>query len=95
VFLHAEAALSSKKMEPFDAPVVTRGEFVLVIGQSTNKGTFASADTPEIASVFGEITNQADVGSRREAVKATAARLGLSPKAVYEALERAKHEPEG
>jgi hypothetical protein len=51
-------------------------------------------DTPsdqEIAAVFGQITETVAVGSRREAVRATADRLKLGVKHVYDALERVKH----
>ena len=70
----------------------TRGEFTVVIDQiglSTNiVGTVAASDE-EIATEFGRITDNQPV-SRREAVRATAQRLGISSRHVYAAIERAK-----
>jgi 16S rRNA (cytidine1402-2'-O)-methyltransferase len=69
-----------------------RGEFVVIIGQSTVTNELPQPDDSEIARVFGEMTNNgAAAGSRRQAVKAVAERLGLPVKTVYDALERAKN----
>jgi predicted transcriptional regulator YheO len=45
----------------------------------------------EIQQIFGELTKSAMLPSRRAAIKAVADRLGLSARAVYEALERVKN----
>jgi 16S rRNA (cytidine1402-2'-O)-methyltransferase len=75
-----------------------RGEFVVIIGQKTNiddasspQESIGAPTAAEIARVFGEMTKSAGLPSRRAAVKAVADRLGLSSRAVYEALERAKN----
>jgi 16S rRNA (cytidine1402-2'-O)-methyltransferase len=85
-----------------EKPPQERGEFVILIGQ-TPENTAAddggratgSKETPidaaRVADVFGEITNNLRPPSRRAAIKAVAERLGMSPKAVYDALERAKN----
>jgi hypothetical protein len=44
----------------------------------------------QIVAVFGEMTENDAYGSRRSAVRAVAARLGLTSRIVYAALERAK-----
>jgi len=68
-----------------------RGEFVFVATPLAPDQTPKQIpDDAEIAAVFGRTTELID-DSRREAIKATAERLGLSPKAVYAALERHKN----
>jgi 16S rRNA (cytidine1402-2'-O)-methyltransferase len=75
-----------------------RGEFVVILGQMTTNGsadsqlqaTAAPTDV-EIQQIFGELTKSAMLPSRRAAIKAVADRLGLSARAVYEALERVKN----
>jgi hypothetical protein len=59
-------------------------------GRSLTTEAVADPSDEEISRLFGEITNNVDLPSRRAAVKAVAARLGLSTKHVYDALERAK-----
>jgi 16S rRNA C1402 (ribose-2'-O) methylase RsmI len=67
-----------------------RGEFTVVIGPSTNifDNGLPSSDA-DIVAMFGQLANDG-VGSRRELVSRTAKRLGISSKAVYAAIERAK-----
>lgn len=75
-------------------PGPTRGEFTFIITPESHPAAAQSLDTPsdqEIAAVFGQITETVAVGSRREAVRATADRLKLGVKHVYDALERVKH----
>lgn len=67
------------------------GEFVVIIGQSTDTAVPASVSDSEVARIFGELTKSAQVSSRRAALKAVAERTGLSVKSVYAALERAKN----
>ena len=67
-----------------------RGEYVVILPARKDDRDRKTARTDsEIASEFGQITD-CWPSSRREAIRATAERLGLSPKAVFEALERAK-----
>jgi 16S rRNA (cytidine1402-2'-O)-methyltransferase len=74
--------------------VPERGEFVLVFGQKTEHGSSAAppSDTV-IADMFGQMTDLGSSGSRRAAIKAVAAELGVSVRTVYDALERAKTQP--
>jgi 16S rRNA (cytidine1402-2'-O)-methyltransferase len=68
-----------------------RGEITVVIGPMTK--TMAPNRSPldhDIAAVFVQKTKSC-VSSRRAAVAATAAELGLSGKAVYAAIERSKN----
>jgi 16S rRNA (cytidine1402-2'-O)-methyltransferase len=67
-----------------------RGEFVLILPprNDEDRGAEAKSDA-DVARVFGQITDSW-FSSRREAIRITADRLGLSPKAVFDALERAK-----
>ena len=82
-----------------------RGEFVLLIGPITKSPHVAEQsaspegadrgsqmiDDSTVAAIFGELTKQTSFSSKRDAVKAVAERLGLSTKAVYNALERVKN----
>ena len=71
-----------------------RGEFVVIFGQSTySSPAVAFPKDEEIKLVFGQMTNNVSIGSRREAVKAVATHLQIPVKAVYDALERAKKQP--
>jgi hypothetical protein len=75
-------------------PSVERGEFVIIIGQTTENisvDDVPDADDATIAAVFGDLTNNMAAGTRRDVVKAVAKRLRLPTKTVYEALERAKN----
>lgn len=67
-----------------------RGEFTLLI----SPGDHSSASQPDVedsqvAREFGEMTKYV-AGSRRDVLREVALKTGLSPKAVYEALERVK-----
>jgi 16S rRNA (cytidine1402-2'-O)-methyltransferase len=74
--------------------VQERGEFVIVIGQTTeNVSARAIPADEEIARVFGQTADKSAVGTRRDAVKAVAQQLGISVRTVYDALERAKKPP--
>ena len=71
-----------------------KGEIVLILGPTTK--TAASAATPsdaQVAHLFGQLTANGLSTSRRAAIKAVAAQLGVSTKAVFEALERTKSHP--
>lgn len=68
-----------------------KGEFTIVVGPLTkNVGSSAHRSDEAIASEFGLITESGGM-TRREAVSATAKRLGLPSRDVYAAIERAKH----
>lgn len=67
-----------------------QGEFVLMI--LPWRGSEMTLETPndeQIALIFGQIT-ETEPGDRRAAVRATAERLQLPVKAVYDAVERVK-----
>jgi 16S rRNA (cytidine1402-2'-O)-methyltransferase len=68
-----------------------RGEFVFVLAPLSNAETeISTVADDQVAHVFGLITENG-AGSRREAVKRTAEQLRITPKRVYEALERHKN----
>ena len=69
-----------------------RGEFVLVVAPEREQPTkrLSTPSDHDIQQIFGQLTINGPAASRREAVRAAASRLGLSSKAVYEALERIK-----
>ena len=74
--------------------VPERGEFVVVIGQTTKIAKSAELPTDEeVAELFSQITENAALGSRRAVVKAVADELGVPVRSVYAALERAKKQP--
>lgn len=81
---------ASELAERLQTPI--RGEFTVVIDQvgltPNNIGAMVAGDE-DIAMEFGRITDSAAI-SRREAVRATAQRLGISSRHVYAAIERAK-----
>ena len=67
-----------------------KGEFTIVIGPLTNMPVAATHQGDEaIAREFGLITESGSI-TRREAVSATAKRLGLPSRDVYAAIERVK-----
>jgi 16S rRNA (cytidine1402-2'-O)-methyltransferase len=67
-----------------------KGEFTVVVGPITKPAVAIEApDDRVIAHEFGVMANNSGL-SRREAVSATAKRLGLSARQVYAAIERAK-----
>ena len=67
-----------------------RGEFVLVVGppEVPDEGSSPPSDIV-IAETFGHLTEFGQAG-RREALRETAKRHGVSTKQVFDALERAK-----
>jgi hypothetical protein len=48
------------------------------------------ATDQDVATLFGQLANNDAAATRRDIVRAVAEQLGLSPKTVYAALERAK-----
>lgn len=68
-----------------------KGEFTVVIGPLTKiYGPSTQRSDEAIAVEFGLITESGGM-TRREAVTATAKRLGLPSRDVYAAIERVKH----
>ena len=73
-------------------PTPTKGEFTVVISQVRQQPKHVEvlfASDEDIAAEFGHITELAPI-SRREAVRATAQRLGIPSRQVYAAIERTK-----
>ena len=67
-----------------------RGEFVVMVPpQSRGDKRAQTASDDVIVGIFGQLTDSY-VASRRDAIRQTADKLGLSPKAVFEAIERTK-----
>jgi 16S rRNA (cytidine1402-2'-O)-methyltransferase len=69
-----------------------KGEFTVVIsqiGQQSKQVEARFASDEDIAAEFGHITDLEPI-SRREAVRATAQRLGIPSRQVYAAIERTK-----
>jgi hypothetical protein len=65
---------------------------VVIIGQKPeNTALPMVAPDPDVLRVFGEMTDSGTFRTRREALKATAERLGISVRSVYAALERVKN----
>ncbi len=72
----------------FEAP---QGEFTLIIPPPDSSEDLPIEATDEaIAELFGQITEITRSGTKRDAARGVAERLGLTTKQVYEALERAK-----
>jgi hypothetical protein len=67
------------------------GEFTVVanVGDVTKNASIHPPSDTELATEFGDMTNIGGC-SRREAIALVASRHGLSSKAVYSAVERAK-----
>lgn len=72
----------------FGAP---QGEFTLVLppGSKAEKETLATTDE-DIATLFGQLTENGRGESKRDTARLVAERLGLTTKVVYDALERVK-----
>lgn len=72
----------------FEAP---QGEFTLVLppGSKAEKETLATTDE-DIATLFGQLTENGRGESKRDTARLVAERLGLTTKVVYDALERVK-----
>jgi 16S rRNA (cytidine1402-2'-O)-methyltransferase len=68
-----------------------RGEFVVIIQPDVSEDEpRAAPPDSEIAHLFGQLA-KFEVGTRRETIRAVAERLGISPKAVFSALERTRY----
>ena len=79
---------ASELVELFEAP---QGEFTLIIPpQDASEEAPVEATDEEISALFGQITENKLTGTKREAARGVAERLGLTTKQVYEALERLK-----
>jgi 16S rRNA (cytidine1402-2'-O)-methyltransferase len=84
-FLHGTASEVAGQLQS-----VPKGEFTVVIGPLTKFDAPACPPTDDgIMAEFCRMTESRGM-TRREAVSATAKRLGLSAKVVYAAIERAK-----
>jgi 16S rRNA (cytidine1402-2'-O)-methyltransferase len=95
IVAHEVTKLHESWLSGYPAEILTQlsqpqGEYVIVLGPASadEVAPVPPSDT-DIAIEFGR-TAENSRGSRREAIKATAKRLGLSPKTVYTALERHK-----
>ena len=75
-------------LEVFQTP---KGEFTVIVPplESTEAGGAAKSDQ-EIAELFGQLTENTASGSKRDAARVLAERLGMTAKQVYSALERHK-----
>jgi 16S rRNA (cytidine1402-2'-O)-methyltransferase len=72
----------------FESP---QGEFTLIIPpQEASQEPLSEASDDEIFELFGQITENIEAGSKRDAARGVAERLGLTTKQVYDALERTK-----
>lgn len=79
---------SSELTELFEAP---QGEFTLIIPPyDSSLDEPIEATDEHILNLFGQITEINLTGTKREAARGVAERLGLTTKQVYEALERIK-----
>lgn len=68
-----------------------QGEFTMIIPpQDSSEVPVSEATDLEIADVFGQITEILSTGTKRDAARGVAERLGLTTKQVYDALERIK-----
>ena len=88
--LHEELVFgtASELTEIFEAP---QGEFTLIIPpQDSSEDEPVETTDEEIGVLFGQITETRQTGTKREAARGVAERLGLTTKQVYEALERIK-----
>jgi 16S rRNA (cytidine1402-2'-O)-methyltransferase len=76
------------RLEP--QPDELRGEFVLIIPPDASAGQrLVVPSDAEISRVFGQLA-ETDAGTRREAIRAVAGKLGISTRAVFDALERSR-----
>jgi 16S rRNA (cytidine1402-2'-O)-methyltransferase len=72
----------------FDGP---QGEFTLIIPpKNASEDPVSEATDAEILALFGQITENMETGTKRDAARGVAERLGLTTKQVYDALERIK-----
>ena len=80
--------LPPELLEAFPAP---QGEFTFVVPPQVGHGEVeAIVDDGQIVDAFGQITETVLSGSKRDAARAVAERLGLTTRQVYEAMERHK-----
>ena len=96
-FLSGETSASPSANAPADptasasAGIEARGEFVVILAPQPEATAQPSAATDaEISLLFGQTTEMGVFATRRDAIRTVADRLGLPPKAVFEALERHK-----
>jgi 16S rRNA C1402 (ribose-2'-O) methylase RsmI len=72
----------------FEAP---QGEFTLIIPpRDSSEDLPVEASDEAISELFGQITETGASGTKRDAARGVAERLGLTTKQVYDALERTK-----
>lgn len=72
----------------FEAP---QGEFTLILPPgSKDQNQPVAATDEEISELFGQVTENSACASKRDSARLVAERLGLTTKAVYDALERVK-----
>jgi 16S rRNA (cytidine1402-2'-O)-methyltransferase len=72
-----------------------KGEFAFIIcPEVSHSGGKKDITDVEVGLAFGQLTENTVFQSRKDAVKAVAARLGVSTKSVYDALERIKKAPQ-
>ena len=72
-----------------DSLSAPQGEFVVLIPPVPLQDDSPTVSDRDVYVLFGQITKEGGAG-RRDAVREIAARLSMSPNAVYEAIERAK-----
>ena len=79
---------AAELIEAFKTP---KGEFTLIVSQlNPTKGQAEAKTDGEIVELFGQLTELKRSGSKRDAARVLAERLGMTPKQVYNALERHK-----
>jgi 16S rRNA (cytidine1402-2'-O)-methyltransferase len=83
---------ASELLERFAEP---RGEITVLIAPSSSIASpenipVATVSDSDIADLFGQLT-EIGGGTRREAIRSVAEKVGLAPKEVYQALERIKN----
>ena len=78
----------SELLAAFQSP---KGEFTFIIPPlESPEGEGIVRSDEEIAELFGQLIENASVGSKRDAARVLAERLGMTAKQVYNALERHK-----
>jgi 16S rRNA (cytidine1402-2'-O)-methyltransferase len=89
--IHEEVSIS-RAQDLINIGVRARGEFTLVVSPAILEKPEASVSDEGILAKYLEVAARMPDGSRRDVVVQVAAELGLSRRAVYPALERAKPE---
>ena len=75
-------------LEAFKTP---KGEFTVIVPPiEAGPADGAAKSDQEIAELFGQLTENKPLGSKRDAARVLAERLGMTAKQVYSALERHK-----